>query len=475
MEEKKDTLEEKKDNTEGKKEKTEERKPKLEEKQEDQERRNARRKRRIRNQILAYMTVLIFVSLVAGGVLFGMKWFTREQQTTQESSSEYGIEESSLPELPTEESSESFEEPIESIPEGPTAEERLEALIDSVIDNMTLEDKVAGLFLVTPESITGVSTAVKAGDGTKKALEQYAVGGLIYFKKNIKSEKQFKEMVENTKNMSRYEMFYAIDEEGGKVARLAEAGVGTKVDAAAKLGETGNLDEVYNAGVVLGSNLNNFGLNLDLAPVADLSLVNKSYIGDRSFGSDAITVGEMASAMMHGIQSQGVVSCVKHFPGIGSVTKDPHKGLVSTSRTEEEFRSTEFVAFQAAIDGGANMIMISNIAAPELTGNDEPCVFSEKLVTDILRTEMGFEGVVVTDAMDMSVVSNFYGADEAAVLALRAGCDMILMPEDFEKAYNGVLDAVKANQISEERVNDALRRIYRVKFEGRENETEAKE
>ena len=466
-------MEEKKDKPEEKKDKIEEKKPKLEEKPEDQERRQARRKRRIRNQILAYLTVLIFISLVAGGVLYGMKWFTREQPADKESSSEIEIVESSLPETPSEESSESsefFEESTESVPEGPTAEERLEALIDSVIENMTLEDKVAGLFLVTPESITGVSTAVKAGDGTKTALEKYAVGGIIYFKKNIKNADQFKEMVANTKNLSRYEMFYAIDEEGGKVARLAEAGVGTKVDTAAKLGEAGNVDEVYNAGVVLGTNLTGMGLNLDLAPVADLSLVNKSYIGDRSFGSDAVTVGEMATAMMQGIQSQGVTSCVKHFPGIGSTTADPHKGLASTDRTEEEFRSTEFVAFQATIDAGADMIMISNIAAPGLTGNDEPCVFSEKVVTDILRNEMGFTGVVITDAMDMSVISNFYGPDEAAVLALRAGCDMILMPENFEKAYNGVLEAVRANQISEERVNDALRRIYRIKFAGRELE-----
>ena len=171
-------MEEKKDKPEEKKDKIEEKKPKLEEKLEDQERRQARRKRRIRNQILAYLTVLIFISLVAGGVLYGMKWFTREQPADKESSSEIEIVESSLPETPSEESSESsefFEESTESVPEGPTAEERLEALIDSVIENMTLEDKVAGLFLVTPESITGVSTAVKAGDGTKTALEKYAV------------------------------------------------------------------------------------------------------------------------------------------------------------------------------------------------------------------------------------------------------------------------------------------------------------
>ena len=110
------------------------------------------------------------------------------------------------------------------------------------------------------------------------------------------------------------------------------------------------------------------------------------------------------------------------------------------------------------------MVMVSHMEAPGLTGNNEPCIFSEALVTDILRRQMGFNGIIITDALNMAAISNYYGADEAAVMALLAGCDMLLMPEDFDKAYNGVMEAVRNGHISEERINDALRRIYKIKY-----------
>lgn len=431
------------------------------------DKRALRRKRRIRNQILAYIVLFLFLIGIAAGAIYGVQKYKQMQGQggTVESSEEVSSDNSEEPSQ-TESASESESEEIIVPPEevGPTAEELLERRVEEMIEGMTLEDKVAGLFIVTPESITGVSAATKAGDGTRKALEKYAVGGLIYFAKNIKNADQFKEMIAATKDMTRYELFYAIDEEGGKVARLGNSGLGTKVEAAGTVGAAGDVDAAYNMGVVLADNLVSTGLNLNLAPVADITVGDKSFIGDRSFGSDPITVGEMVAAVVQGLHSRDVSATLKHFPGIGSTTQDPHAGLASTDRTEEQFRSEEFVVFKAGIDAGADMIMISNIAAPALTGNDLPCVFSEKVVTDILRKELEFDGVIITDAMDMSVVSSYYGADEAAIMALKAGCDMILMPENFEKAYNGVLDAVKNGTIAEERINDSLKRIYLIRY-----------
>ncbi len=140
--------------------------------------------------------------------------------------------------------------------------------------------------------------------------------------------------------------------------------------------------------------------------------------------------------------------------------------MASTERTLEEFRAEEFTVFQAGIDAGADMVMVSHIAAPALTGDNTPCSLSSAVVTDLLRDELHFDGVIITDALNMSAITDYYGADEAAVLALRAGCDMLLMPEDYEKAYNAVLQAVQEENgpISEERINDALRRIYRIKY-----------
>ncbi|MGN1144953.1 MAG: glycoside hydrolase family 3 N-terminal domain-containing protein [Acetatifactor sp.] len=427
-----------------------------------QDRREARRKRRQRSQLAAYITVIGFIILMAAGIVFGVNMLTqksRQQEKEQEDN------QAKLEEIFNQE--ETIQTP-ESVPEETVAEltpeQKLDEIVNAGIEVMPLEDKVAGLFIVTPEAITGVSTAIKAGDGTKKALSDYAVGGIVYFSKNIRSQEQLQEMVSNTKLYSNYPLFIAVDEEGGSVSRLAEAGLGTKVDTAQELAQSGDVNNAYLAGDTIGQYLADYGFNLDFAPVADLANVEKSVIGNRSFGADAATVSPYVTSMMQGLADHEITACVKHFPGIGSTTQDTHKGLASTDRTAEEFRASEFVVFQAAIDAGADMIMVSHMSAPALAGDGTPCSLSEAVVTNILRNELGFKGVIITDALNMSAISEYYSADEAAVMALRAGCDMLLMPEDFEKAYNGVLQAVRDGVIAEERIDDALRRIYRIKY-----------
>ena len=329
---------------------------------------------------------------------------------------------------------------------------------------------MAGLFIVTPESITGVSTAVQAGEGTQEALARYAVGGMVYFSQNMQSQEQLAEMIDNTLLYTKYPLFIAVDEEGGSVARVADAGIGQTVDSAQAIGQSGDANIAYQAGATIGTYLSQLGFNLDFAPVADLANVENSVMASRSYGSDPAVVSGFVASMMQGLEEQNVTACLKHFPGIGSSTQDTHDGLASTDRSAEDFRANEFAVFQAGIDAGANMIMVGHMAAPSLTGDNTPCSLSSSVVTDILRTELNFEGVIITDALNMSAVSEYYSSDEAAVLALRAGCDMLLMPEDFETAYNGVLQAVQDGTISEERINDSLRRIYRIKYADRVTE-----
>lgn len=434
-----------------------------------QEKKTARRKRRIRNQTIAYIVVMLFIAAVAAGAVLAVRQLTENRRAAQEAqdNSQAALDNilASEPEIPTpppgsESEPESVPEPVVEL----TPEQKLDQLVDALIEVMPLEDKVAGLFIVTPESITGVGTAVKAGEGTKKALEQYAVGGIVYSAKNIKSEAQFKEMLENTKSYASYPLFLAVEEEGGKRSTVANAGIGTKADSAKTIGQSGETDAAYQAGATLGANLSGVGINLNFGPVADPAVADNNWLGERSYGSGAQLAGSMASSAMQGLQSQGVTSCVKFFPGVGSTAENPEKGLAGTDRTEEQFRSEEFPAFQTVIDSGADMIMVSSVAAPELTGNNEPCVFSGRVVTDILRDELGFEGVIISDSLDMAAISDYNGSEEAAIMALKAGCDMLYMPEDFEKAYNGILQAVQDGTISEERIDDALRRIYRIKY-----------
>lgn len=429
-----------------------------------EDRREARRKRRIRNQIVAYITVIVLILAVGAGIVWGVNKLTAERRDAQQESqaSQDALDQMLASEdaIPTPSPT---PEPVVEL----TPEQKLDEIVNAGIEVMPLEAKVAGLFIVTPEAITGVSTAVQAGDGTREALAQYPVGGLIYFKKNIQSADQITTMLDNTELYMRYPLFLAVDEEGGSVARLAEAGVGTKVDNAKAIGESGDTNNAYQTGLTIGGDLSRIGFNLDFAPVADLANVEGSAIGTRSYGADAAAVSGFVGAAVQGLSEQGITSCLKHFPGIGGSTQDTHTGLASTSRTAEQFRAEEFTVFQAGIDAGADMVMIGHISAPELTGSNEPCTFSEAVVTDILRNEMGFEGVIITDAMNMKAVSDYYDSADAAIQALRAGCDMILMPEDFEMAYNGVLQAVKDGIISEERINDSLRRIYRIKYADR--------
>lgn len=426
-----------------------------------EDRREARRKRRIRNQILAYVFLVIFLTGATIGGYFLAKDLQaqRAQQQQQSQQSQDKLDEI----LASEESIAPTPAPTpEVIVISP--EEKFEQTLDAIIAEIPLEDKVAGLFIVTPEAITGVNTAVMAGEGTRNALEKYAVGGLIYFQKNIESAEQIKEMLTSSQAFAQYPLFLAVDEEGGKVARLAAAGIYEGVSSASEIGATGDANNAYTAGVTVGSTLSSLGFNVDFAPVADVANVSGSVMKDRSYGSDAATVAGFVTAMMQGLEENGVTGCLKHFPGIGCTTDDTHNGLAFSDRTEEQFKAEELAVFQAGIDAGAKMIMVGHMSAPNLTGNNDPCIFSEKLITDILRQEMGYEGVIITDALNMGAIANYYGADEAAIMALKAGCDMLLMPESFEKAYGSVLQAVLDGTISEERINDSLKRIYRIKY-----------
>ena len=423
------------------------------------DKREERRRRRHRNQIAAYLTMIIMIAAAATGIVLLVRFISAKSAEDKEQK-ESQVEQI----LGTEETLMMPDETMEETVPELTDEQKLDEIVNAGIEVMPLEDKVAGLFVVQPEAITGVATAVQAGDGTREALSKYAVGGIVYFSKNIESKEQLAQMIDNTQLYTKYPLFIAVDEEGGSVARVADAGLGTKVDSAQAIGQTGDTNNAYQAGLTIGGYLSELGFNLDFAPVADLANVENSVMADRVYGSDASATMPFVTSVMQGLQEKKVTACLKHFPGIGSSVQDTHEGLAVSERTAEEFRANEFTVFQAGIDAGANMIMVGHMSAPALTGDNTPCSLSGAVVTDILRNELGFDGVIITDALNMSAISEYHSAEEAAVLALRAGCDMLLMPEDFEAAYKGVLQAVQDGVISEERINDSLRRIYHIKY-----------
>lgn len=437
--------------------------------QEQEEKREIRRKRRIRNQILAYVVLILFIFVAAVGIVVAVKQITnavrqQEQENKEESQAmiENLLSNKEDVQTPPPEQTQTPEPVVELTPE-----QKLDEIVNAGIEVMPIEDKVAGLFIVTPEAITGTSTVIRAGEGTRDALSKYAVGGLIYFASNMQSAEQLQEMLDNTKLYTKYPLFIAVDEEGGSVSRLASKGLAEQVDSAWDIGQTGNPINAYQAGLTIGRALYSYGFNLDFAPVADISSVENSYMGDRTYGVDAKTASPYVISMIRGLKEQKVTACLKHFPGNGATTQDPHTGIATSDRTAEEFRAEEFAVFQAGINAGVDMIMISHMAAPALTGSNEPCSLSQIVVTDILRGELGFDGVIITDALNMGAVADYNSSGDAAIMALKAGCDMLLMPENYEEAYNAVLQAVRDGIISEERIDDSLRRIYRIKYADR--------
>ena len=326
--------------------------------------------------------------------------------------------------------------------------------VTKTVREMSVEDKVAQLFIVTPEKLTKTDGVTMAGEATE----------------NLQAKTQVKEMLSNTNRYSiervGLPMFLCVDEEGGTVARVAGSGRFdvSNVGDMADIGASGTVEDARQAGTTIGTYLSELGFNVDFAPVADvLTNPDNSIVKRRSFGSDSAVVSDMSIAVAEGLKSKGLEAVYKHFPGHGSTAGDTHLGAAFTNKSVDELSESELIPFQKAIDDGASFIMVSHISAPGITGHDTPASVSDILITDVLRGKMGYNGIVVTDAMDMGAISQKYNSDEAACLAIKAGADMILMPADFEAAYNGVLNAVKSGEISEERLDESVARIVKVK------------
>lgn len=437
--------------------------------------RENRRKRRVRNQIISYSVMAVILAAMAVGCTAGVRAAAgalQDQKAAKEAARLAAAEASRAEESAQAEAAVAAlleEENTEETTTEYTREDALNEMVEDAVAAMTLEQKVAGLFFIEPEQLTGVSQVVQAGDSTKEALGKYPVGGLIYFKQNIQSEEQLTKMLSNTVSYSAFPLFLGVDEEGGKVARVADALQLENVGPMADIGETQDAQAAFTANQKIGSYLASYGFNVDFAPVADvLTNADNSVIGDRAFSGDPNIAAQMVSGAVEGLQSSGVSACIKHFPGHGDTAADSHTGAAETTRNKEEMEATEFLPFKAGIEAGVDMVMVGHISAPELNGGDKiPASISEDVITQILRNELGFDGIVITDAMNMGAITEYYESDVAAIMALKAGADMVMMPENFVMAYEGVLKAVQDGTISEERVNDSLKRIYRVKLRSR--------
>ncbi len=334
-----------------------------------------------------------------------------------------------------------------------------------ILDTMSMDEKIYQMMFVTPESITGVKVATQAGETTRAALEKYPVGGIIYFAQNFKSREQTIDMIEKTQSYSKIQLFTGVDEEGGRVARLGNnSAMGTTKIKPMKQVATDT--EAYETGQILGRDLSSLMLNLDFAPVADTLVYDKnSEIGDRSFGSDAWVVSRMVKSLVEGMESENVSSVLKHFPGHGSATTNSHTGYAESTRSADELRSCEFLPFKEGIEAGCDFVMVSHITLVNATEEKLPSSLSREVITGFLKEELGFEGIVITDALNMGAITKEYTAGQAAVYAVKAGADMLLMPQDVEGTKNAILAAVEAGEITQERIDESVEKILKIKLE----------
>lgn len=337
---------------------------------------------------------------------------------------------------------------------------------DKLLAGMSIREKVCQMLIVAPEDIIPRDPVTQAGEVTKKAILEYPVGGLIYFSKNIESYTQLKEMVESVQGYSKTPLFIAVDEEGGRVARLGNADIGiTQYPTMKEVGEMRDSIVAGEIGKNLAKELLGLGFNVDFAPVADVMTEERNTdIGDRSFGTDTAIVSEMVSAQVSKMQENGLIATVKHFPGNGSTEVNTHNGIGVSNRSLDDLRSCEFLPFKAGIEAGVDMVMVGHIAIPNATGDDKPASLSEAAVEGLLRGELGFTGVVVTDALNMGAVTDTYSPYEAAKLAILAGADVLLMPGDVKETAAALEEAVKSGEISEDRIDKSVRRILELKI-----------
>lgn len=311
-----------------------------------------------------------------------------------------------------------------------------------------------------------------AAEATREAFNAYPVGGIIYFSQNLIGPEQTRTMLMNTQSYARersgFPVFLSVDEEGGTVARVgSNPAFGVPVFGnMSDVGSRGDEQEAYEIGSEIGAYLSSLGFNMDAAPDTDV-LTNPAneVVSYRSFGSDPALVSRMAAAELRGLNDQGIIGMYKHFPGHGGTTADSHEGYVYVEENLDQLKSQALVPFQNGIDDGVRVIMVSHIACPNVTGDNTPATLSKTLITDLLREEMGFDGMVITDALNMGAITEQYTADQAAVNAVLAGADMLLMPADFQTAYQGILNAVAEGTLTEERINDSVRRILEIKAE----------
>lgn len=352
--------------------------------------------------------------------------------------------------------------------------------IERMISEMSLEKKVGQVFIMSLRYMPDNKDALNMTEDVRQRINRHHLGGVILFSENLETIAQTRKLIEDMQSISKLPMFIAIDEEGGSTSRLNKEPLlhSTTLPTNRTIGKTGDARYAAMAAQVIAQEVAALGFNMNFAPIADVdSNPLNPIIGKRSFGKDPELVAKMAAAQVEEMQTLNIIAVLKHFPGHGDTSTDTHTGAAIVNHDRSRLEQVEFLPFRKGIAAGADGIMTAHVQVPAITKSDLPATLSKEILTDILREEMKYEGLIITDALEMQAVSKFYTPEEAVVKAFEAGADILLMPYSIETAYKAMLDAVKSGRISEERLNSSVTRILRIKhkrgiLEGKKTEVD---
>ncbi len=375
-------------------------------------------------------------------------------------------------------SSESSKEQIESQSDNSSSADNSQSKIDEILSSMTTKEKIGQMIMLSIRSWDDKPISTTIPKGVEKMISKYSIGNVILFAENFTTVEDTVKLTHSLQNAldSDIPMFISVDQEGGNVVRLSN---GCSLPGNMALGAIGTEEAAYQAGVITGEQLGALGVNMNLSPTLDVNNnPSNPVINIRSFSENPELVAKLGVSMIAGINSGNVASCLKHFPGHGDTETDSHYGLPSINKSLEEIKNMELIPFEAAINNDVDAIMTAHIQFPQIetekvNGLVLPATLSKKIITNLLKEEMGFDGIVITDSMHMEAIVSHFSPKDAAIMAINAGVDILLMPANVLSVYDydklsdvidGIYGAVSKGEISKERIDDAVRRILTVKL-----------
>ena len=327
--------------------------------------------------------------------------------------------------------------------------------IDDIMSGMSLEEKIGQMLVVT-------FNGTDMNDSLRSLMQDVKPGGIILMGDNYSTVSRTKKLISEFKSLSSVPLIVSTDQEGGRVQRMQKITdvKPTYITDMYSLGNTKDETLAYQVGKVMALEMRTLGINVDNAPVLDVySNPNNTVIGDRSFGSDVNLVSRMGLSLAKGLEDNGVIPTFKHFPGHGDTETDSHSALPIINKSYEELSNLELMPFKSAIANGAKIIMTAHIALPDITGDNTPASLSKKILTDILRDDLGYDGLIITDGLNMKALTDNYSNEDIYLKAVDAGVDLLLMPKDPELAIKTIKD-----NFSEDRIDESVRRILEFKY-----------